>query len=157
MYLRTLYKIRRLLQLAHECIRMHKVFPGSALPLEWLCKIYLEWSSGAIENPSDAKGLELEVFAINQSPSVASYLSVLSNIGESSSLAKLASGAWAYQNGDIAEARNIITRTFRESEKSATNFYATFILCKCLEELGYDRECEEYINTALILLISLRI
>ena len=131
---------------------MHKVFPGSALPLEWLCKIYLEWSSGAIENPSDAKGLELEVFAINQSPSLASYLSVLSSIGESSSLAKLAGGAWAYQNGDISEAHNIITRTFRESEKSATNFYATFILCKCLEELGYDRECEEYINTALILL-----
>ena len=159
-YLRTLYKKRSLVRLCHASIRMHKVFPGSSLPLEWLCKVYLEWCAGAIENPADHTMLEKEIFGINVSPPISSYIAMLSNISESSTLAKLAKGASAYQNGNFTEARTIITRTFNESEKSTTNFYATYILCKCHDTLsdGYGsllvgcEECEDYICTAKVLL-----
>ena len=152
LYLRTLYKVRSLLKLAHASIRMHKTFPGSTLSLEWLCKVYLEWCANAVENAVDHTTLEIEIFGLTVSPSISSYVSALCELNEDSTLAKLAKGANAYKDGHAAEARAIITRTFSESEKSATNFYATFVLCKCLEELFEDRECEVYINTAKMLL-----
>ena len=159
-YLRTLYKIRSLVRLCHASIRMHKVFPGSSLPLEWLCKAYLEWCAGAIENQADSLTLEKEIFGINVSPPISSYIATLSNISEVSNLAKLAKGASAYKNGNYTEARTVITRTFAESEKSTTNFYATYVLCKCHEVLseGYGsllvgcEECQSYICTAKVLL-----
>ena len=160
LYLRTLYKIRSLVRLCHASIRMHKVFPGSSLPLEWLCKVYLEWCAGAIENQADSLILEKEIFGINVSPPISSYIAMLTNISEVSNLAKLAKGASAYKTGNFTEARTIITRTFAESEKSTTNFYATYVLCKCNEVLseGYGsllvgcEECEKYICTAKVLL-----
>ena len=159
-YLRTLYKIRSLFRLCHASIRMHKIFPGSSLPLEWLCKVYLEWCAGAVENQMDDIKLDKEVFGINVSPPISSYIAMLSNISETSNLAKLAKGASAYKNGNFTEARTVIKRTFTESDKSTSNFYATFVLCKCHDILseGYGpllvgcEESESYINTAKVLL-----
>ena len=152
LYLRTLYKVRSLLKLAHASIRMYKIFPGSSLSLEWLCKVYLEWCANAVEKHVDHTKLEKEIFGPGVSPSISSYISALCELNEASTLAKLAKGANAYKEGHAAEAQAIITSTFSESEKSTTNFYATFVLCQCLEELCEDRECEVYINTAKMLL-----
>ena len=151
LYLRTLYKIRRVVQLASACIRMHKVFPGSPLALEWLCKVYLEWCADAIET-DECHTLDIKVFGSLVTPPISSYIQTLMTLNPASTLAKLASGANAFKCGIPDEAIFVITKTFSESPKSATNFYATFILCQSLEKMSDDIRCEEYSRKALMLL-----
>ena len=141
-----------MVKLAYASIRMHKVFPGSPLPLEWLCKVFLEWSADALESEDSHAQLEENVFGINVIPPISSYIKLLLDLNGTSTLAKLANGANNYKNGSYNEARYIIMTTFSESQKSATNFHATYVLCQCLEKLCDYIECEVYTHTVLLLL-----
>ena len=131
---------------------MHEIFPGSPLPLEWLCKVYLEWCADSLENQDDHLKLEETLFGVEIVPQMSSYISLLLSLNSASTLAKLANGAKSYKIGNYSEARIAIKSVFSESERSTTNFHATYVLCKCTEKLCDDIECEVYINTATMLL-----
>ena len=45
LYLRLLYKTRKIVDMVKASLRMHSVFPGDNVPLEWACKVFVEWSA----------------------------------------------------------------------------------------------------------------
>ena len=108
LYLRTLYKIRSMVKLAYASIRMHKVFPGSPLPLEWLCKVFLEWSADALESEDSHAQLEENVFGINVIPPISSYIKLLLDLNVTSTLAKLANGAKLNTSSNIKTLSEIL-------------------------------------------------
>ena len=43
-------QVRKLEKLVGICLEMHRMSPESNYPLEWICKVYLEWASGTLGN-----------------------------------------------------------------------------------------------------------
>ena len=50
--IKQLYRLRRMSELLDAALRMAGVFPKSTFPLEWVCKVYLEWVTDTLEIPS---------------------------------------------------------------------------------------------------------
>ncbi len=119
---------------------MRATFPGSGYPIEWLCKIYLEYACDSL----DFKSQELEENAL-------SHAEAALEKNPNSVLGKLAVGANAWkQEKDSAKARDVIKPVIDVSD--SPNFYGAYILCFCHHDLGEYAECEALISTARHLL-----
>ena len=44
----SLIQIRNLEKLLRVCLEMHSILPENSYPLEWICKVYLEWAAGTL-------------------------------------------------------------------------------------------------------------
>ena len=48
MLVRVLYNLRDMEELLKLVLKMSKLFPESSYPLEWICKVYMEYVTGTL-------------------------------------------------------------------------------------------------------------
>ena len=46
--IKHLYKVRSLEKLVATALKMNSIYPENSYPLEWICKVYLEWVAGTL-------------------------------------------------------------------------------------------------------------
>ena len=79
MLIRVLYNLRDMEELLNFVLKMSTLFPESSYPLEWICKVYMEYVTGTLSFQND----ELE-------DTIETHFSKLLSLNESSTLANLA-------------------------------------------------------------------
>jgi len=132
--IKLLYKVRKLEKLVGICLEMHRMSPESNYPLEWICKVYLEWASGTLE----FERAEL------QDPSP--YYEQLLKSNSNSTLGKLARGAHLCLCGSLDEG---IQELARGTEGSSPNLYALFLLTRAEFKAGRFSAVEVSASTAI--------
>ena len=145
LYLRLLYKMRKIVDMVKASLRMHSVFPGDNVPLEWACKVFVEWSAGETLFDPELKDL----FA-----SMPSLIDKLLAINSSSALALVASGVSAFQAGNVRQAEAQLTAQLMNKE--TTNLFGILVLCQCLLKLGHEANLEKCIEKAQLLLYRVK-
>ena len=101
---------------------MHNVFPGDNVPLEWACKLYIEWSAG-----ETLSGDEFEVIFQNVQDLVEKLLALSPN----SILGKMSKAILLYKAGSLMEAKNQLSAAV--FDKLAANLYAVLVLCQVVQ------------------------
>ncbi len=139
--IRLLYKTREMEDLTNVVFKMNKLFPENSYPLEWICKIYLEYATESLSFKSDV--LEDHVESCIDK--------LMSTSDSSSALAKMARGALLWKvKSDIQGAIATLTEGLDESKNP--NFYATYILTQCYLKTNKLALCETTLITAMTLL-----
>ena len=46
--IKQLYKVRGLEKLVLTALKMNRIYPENSYPLEWICKVYLEWAADTL-------------------------------------------------------------------------------------------------------------
>ena len=136
--IKLLYRLRRMETLLGWSVKMHEVFPKTAYPLEWVCKVYLEWVTDTLDFESE----DLE--------NVSVYIGKLLELNASSTLGKLSQCAYLWKQGSTSEAKEALTKIL--SGNNNPNFYGCLILCRSLVQLSLFSEAETQIVTTLDLL-----
>jgi len=112
--IKLLYKMREMSCLVDVAVKMAAIFTENIYPLEWVCKVYLEWASGAIEFESE----------VLKDPS--SYYEKLILLSPNSTLGSLAHGSHLWKVGDTSDSVQLLKSTLESN--SSPNFYALYIL-----------------------------
>ncbi len=137
---RHLYNRREMEELLNFVLKMSKMFPENNYPLEWICKIYLEYVTDTL----NFKNAELE-------ESIETFVFRLKEANEASTLAKLAEAAtiWKIQ-ANLSLAKEKLSHILDGSNNP--NFYGLYILCQCYISLRDFSNAEKSIKFALVLL-----
>ena len=137
--IKLLYKTRDMRSLLGAAVTMLSAFPQSSYPLEWICKVHLEYVCDTLDFTSE----ELE------GGRMAGHVSRLLERNANSTLGKLSGGAveWNRGKGDARAARDALKSTIGDSGNP--NFYGAYILSFCHVELAEYAECEAMVAVAL--------
>jgi superkiller protein 3 len=102
-------------------------------PLEWICKVYLEYVTDTL----DFTSTDLDERALQ-------YVDRLLEKSPNSTLGKLSKGAIKWKESDFAGARDILKPVVGGNENP--NFYGSYVLCFCHDQLKEFSECEAQVG-----------
>ena len=136
--IKLLYKTRDMRSLLGVAVSMLEAFPQSSYPLEWICKVHLEYVCDTLDFASE----ELE------GDRMAGHVARLLERSPNSTLGKLSGGAvkWNRGAGDAGAARDALKAVI--ADNGNPNFYGAYVLCFCHEELAEYAECEAMVAVA---------
>ncbi len=119
------FRLRNMTDLLSAALSMTKTFPSHIYPLEWICKVHLEWATGTL----DFQSADLE------NEGVRPHVNRLLELSPRSALGRLSCGVLAWRDGKLKEAREMLEVALKASAANP-NFYGSYALCSCLFELG---------------------
>lgn len=109
--IKLLYKMRKMEELLTTALQMHQLFPGNVYPLEWICKVHLEWVSGYLDFKNEA--LETD--------QVEKMTDKLLDLNSNSFLGGWSQAAIAFRRSDYQNAAKLMERVTESN--SSSNFY----------------------------------
>eukprot|EP00092_Neocalanus_flemingeri_P033930 GFUD01036895.1.p1 GENE.GFUD01036895.1~~GFUD01036895.1.p1 ORF type:complete len:1307 (+),score=422.74 GFUD01036895.1:54-3974(+) len=112
--IKLLYKVREIDNLLLKAVKMTEIFSENIYPLEWICKVYLEYIAGALD-------VDTKIFN-----SIETYFTKLIELSPNSSLGGLAKGAFLWKLKSLEECINTMKSSVESS--SSPNFYGLYIL-----------------------------
>jgi len=112
--IKLLYKIREFDNLLQNAVKMSEIFSENIYPLEWICKVYLEATAGALDVNND-------IF-----DSIEIYFNKLLLVSPNSSLGSLAKGALFWKLKSYKECIQVMKSSLESSANP--NFYGLYIL-----------------------------
>jgi len=112
--IKLLYKVRDVGDLLLNAVRMSEIFSENIYPLEWICKVYLETTAGALD--VDCKLLD----------NIEIYSDKLLLLSPNSVLGSLAKGALLWKLKSYKECIQIMKSSLESSTNP--NFYGLYIL-----------------------------
>ena len=122
------YKMKLIPKLVATAQKMIQIFPENIYPLEWICKVYLEWTANiwSVEDEDVFGNIEM-------------YFTALKSFSESNSLAMLAMGAFHYNQKSLSECVEVLKSA---TNNSSPNFFGLYILCLAYVDLRDESNVE---------------